>query len=61
MANAEIVNKDNFEQEVLKADKLVLVDFFAPWCGHCTKLLPLIDELSGDMEGKVKVLSLIHI
>ena len=55
MANVAEISEQLFEKEVLQAKLPVLLDFFAPWCGHCTKLLPLIDELSGDMEGKVKV------
>lgn len=45
----------NFEVEVLKSDKPVLVDFWAPWCGPCQAMGPIIEELSKEMEGKVKV------
>ncbi len=49
----------NFEQEVLKSDKPTLVDFWAPWCGPCQLMGPVIDELSGEMTtvkiGKVNV------
>lgn len=46
---------DNFEAEVLKANGLVLVDFFAVWCGPCKMMAPIIDKLSKAYEGKVKV------
>jgi thioredoxin 1 len=45
----------NFEKEVLKSEKPVLVDFWAPWCGPCQMVSPLIEELAKEVEGKVKV------
>ena len=44
------VTDENFENEVLKADKPVLVDFWAEWCGPCKTLLPLVEELAGEMD-----------
>lgn len=41
---------DNFEEEVLKADKTVLVDFFATWCGPCKMLSPIVDELASERD-----------
>nr|2YJ7_A Chain A, LPBCA THIOREDOXIN [synthetic construct]2YJ7_B Chain B, LPBCA THIOREDOXIN [synthetic construct] len=49
------VTDENFEQEVLKSDKPVLVDFWAPWCGPCRMIAPIIEELAKEYEGKVKV------
>ena len=50
-------NKDNFENEVLKSDKKVLVDFNATWCGPCRMLKPIIDEIA-DTNDSVKVVSI---
>ena len=52
---AQEFNGDNFETEVLNSDQPVLVDFWAPWCGPCKQLGPVIDELAGDYDGKAKV------
>ncbi len=48
------ISDANFEQEVLKADTPVLVDMWAPWCGPCRMVAPVIDKLSTQYEGKFK-------
>lgn len=40
------VNKNNFNQEVLNSDKSVLIDFWAPWCGPCRMVVPLVEEIA---------------
>ena len=44
---------ENFEKEVLKADKIALVDFWAEWCGPCKQLSPILEEISNEMNDKV--------
>jgi len=48
------INDDNFEAEVLKSDKPVLVDFWAPWCGPCKAIGPLVEDLAGTFGDQVK-------
>lgn len=49
------ITKNNFEQEVLHSDKPVLIDFWAPWCGPCRMLSPVISEIAEEYGDKVKV------
>ena len=47
--------ENNFEEEVIKVDKKVLVDFYADWCGPCKMMSPIINEIAEGLNGKVKV------
>jgi len=55
---AHIVTDQNFDSEVLKSQTPVMVDFFAEWCGPCKMLAPMVDELAGTYEGKLKIVKL---
>ncbi len=50
-----VLTKDNFEKEVLNSDKPILIDFWAPWCGPCRMVSPVVDEIAQEANGKFKV------
>lgn len=55
MASIKAVTNEDFEQIVIKSDAPVLVDFYADWCGPCKTQSPILEELSGEFDGKVKI------
>lgn len=60
MASDKIVTvtDQNWDQEVLKSDQPVLVDFWAQWCGPCRMVAPVLEQLAGEMDGKVRIAKL---
>lgn len=55
MAKVKELTDESFDIELKNADDLVLVDFFAPWCGHCRVQGPIIDEIAEELDGKAVV------
>lgn len=52
---ANVFTDVNFQDEVIKSDVPVLVDFYADWCGPCKMIAPIVEQLAGEFEGKVKI------
>ena len=50
-----IVNKHNYEKEVMESDQTVIVDFYADWCGPCKMIAPILEEIVSENEGKIKL------
>jgi len=52
------LNENNFDEEILKSEKPALVDFWAPWCGPCKMIGPIVEEIAEEYRGRVKVTKL---
>ena len=53
-----VATDDNFDGEVLKSDRPVLIDFWAPWCGPCKAIGPIVEEIAAQYQDKIKVMKL---
>jgi thioredoxin 1 len=58
MSSARSVTDASFEEDVLKSDKTVLVDFWAEWCGPCRAVSPILDQIAAENVGKIEIVKL---
>nr|WP_308753837.1 thioredoxin [uncultured Anaerotruncus sp.] len=53
--SVKTLTKDNFTKEVLQSEQAVLLDFWAPWCGPCRMVSPIVDQVAEEVDGRAKV------
>jgi len=58
VGDVQQVNDSSFEADVLKSDLPVLIDFWAPWCGPCKQISPVVDELAKEYAGRLKIVKM---